>query len=50
MEDWPIRGVNLRRIGVDIYEFVGEEEDIEVICDLIVSIMFMESKERFTQS
>lgn len=31
MEDWPIRGVNLRRIGVDRYEFIGEEKEIEMI-------------------
>lgn len=36
MEDWHVRGgVNLkRRIGVDIYEFVGEKEEIEVIDNL----------------
>lgn len=30
MEDWPIRGVNLRRVDVDIYAFVGEEEEIVI--------------------
>lgn len=33
MKDWPVsEGVNLRRsMGVEVLEFVGEEQEIEVI-------------------